>query len=224
MRSTRTNWALVAAASAVAVMLLSGCGAPTIQPPADTAGETSGHETSSATTEGDTEPSRGRDPDSGGGDSGDGGWGRTGSGRGGLSSPIRIPLPTNQVSGMRFAEAKSSLEAKIAEACGGNQCVGIVRVNDDYAGNDTREECDVIDRVRGGESDVVEVARGGDLVLEVRIRCEDVGGTGTDGTDGTDGTGTDGTDGTAGTDGTDGTGTDGTGTDGTDGASQTGSE
>jgi hypothetical protein len=125
--------------------------------------------------------------------------------RGASASPVRIPLPTNEVSGVRFADAESGLEARIAEACGGDQCVGIVRVNDDHAGNDTREECDVIDRVRDGATGVVEVDRGGDLVLVVRIRCEDVRGTG-GGRDGRDGA-----------DGADGTGREGTGQDGADG-------
>jgi hypothetical protein len=189
--------AFLVAGPAVLVLLLSACGAPTSRSPRSSDAVEESLPTSVAiatatTAVGGAGPPSPRRRDSGPG--------------GGLASPIRVPIGGPDVEGWALPEVEGEIRAAIAEGCGGDQCVGIVRVNDDDPDNDNPLDCDLIQELRGDQtaddgSLFVELPRGGDLVLEVNIRCEDVretGGNGTDGEDGTDGTGEDGTDGAPG--------------------------
>lgn len=96
-----------------------------------------------------------------------------------LPSPVRIPLPADELMGSVVADRRAQLEEEITTACGGDRCIGITTVG---AGepDDGSEPCDTVREVEGvsyvGDelAPYVEVPRGGAMVLVVNVRCEDV--------------------------------------------------
>lgn len=97
-----------------------------------------------------------------------------------VGSPLRIPLPTDELSGRNFASGEADLKIGIAFACGGTQCVSVKKVGESTqlaAG----EECDKVRRVDGFLKDpdppyapYVIVASGGTISVVVNVRCEDL--------------------------------------------------
>jgi hypothetical protein len=97
-----------------------------------------------------------------------------------LPSPIRVPLPTQEVSGAKFTEAVNRLQKPIEEACGGEQCITVERVVEsdfDTTLLDTNS-CDTVRSVVGAEGVFPEqtatVQRGGALRLLVAPSCDGV--------------------------------------------------
>lgn len=96
-----------------------------------------------------------------------------------LASPVRVPLPTNEISGHTVDEAVQLLREKIAIACGGDQCVSIVAADDEDPSNDGDRPCDTVDSAKDTISDgpddagagFVVVPRSGTIVLLVNVRC-----------------------------------------------------
>jgi hypothetical protein len=97
-----------------------------------------------------------------------------------LPSPIKVPLPTNEVIGKRFDEAVALLRGPIAAACGNGQCVTVKRIaNPDFDPVQLTEfTCDrvttVVDAEGVGETQTVSVERGGSLVLAFAPPCTDI--------------------------------------------------
>ena len=96
-----------------------------------------------------------------------------------LPSPIKVPLPTNEVTGRKFEEAVELLRKPIATACGAGQCVTVRRQLDtNFDAPLTTTTCDVVTSVVGAEgvgaTQTVGVERGGSLLLGVSPDCSDV--------------------------------------------------
>ena len=95
-----------------------------------------------------------------------------------LPSPIRVPLPTQNVSGAKFEIAVDRLREPITQACGGQGCITVGRVVDsdfDTTQLDTNS-CDTVRSVVGAEGVFPEqtatVERGGTLQLLVAPSCD----------------------------------------------------
>jgi hypothetical protein len=97
-----------------------------------------------------------------------------------LPSPIRVPLPTQDVSGEKFEIAVDRLREPIKQACGGQGCITVERVVDsDF---DTTlldaKSCDTVRSVVGAEGvgavQTVTVERDGKLQLLVAPSCDSV--------------------------------------------------
>jgi hypothetical protein len=125
-------------------------------------------------------PGGGGGSSDGGGDGGgsSGGAGES-SGPGAIGSPLRIPLPTDELGGFVFADRIGDVQQAIAFVCGGAQCVSVARVGLSTS-LDEGESCDTIRQIQGVQKDPPEflpyvlIAPGGTLTLVVNVRCEDV--------------------------------------------------
>jgi hypothetical protein len=92
------------------------------------------------------------------------------------SSPVRIPLPINTISGHDFASRRGDLEARIRQACGGELCVRMRKVGT-ASTLEEGDRCDIIDTVDDvidSDRPYVEIERGGELTVLVNVRCEDL--------------------------------------------------
>jgi len=96
-----------------------------------------------------------------------------------IASPLRIPLPTDQLQGDVYSSGLPRLKVKIARACGGFQCVSVAKVGDSTA-LEPGQICDTIVDVRDKVFDatvnraIVSVRPGGTITIVVNARCEDV--------------------------------------------------
>jgi len=96
-----------------------------------------------------------------------------------IASPLRIPLPTDQLQGDVYASGLPRLKAKIAGACGGSQCVSVAKVGEGSA-LEVGQLCDTILRVEDKDFDekaneaFVKVLPGGTITIVVNVRCEDL--------------------------------------------------
>lgn len=93
---------------------------------------------------------------------------------------MRVPLPTNEISGHVYADAVALLRPIIAESCGGTQCLTVAKKENGSPEDDLDEPCDRVDSAEntdftddGSGAGTVTVARGGTIYLLVNIPCED---------------------------------------------------
>ncbi|WP_122260528.1 hypothetical protein [Ornithinimicrobium cerasi] len=95
-----------------------------------------------------------------------------------VASPLDIPLPINVLSGSVYADRLGEIEDLVREACGGELCLTIVKKGQ----GSTLFEGDVCDRIDTVEGTVFDdagqghltVDPGGEFVVLVNVRCEDV--------------------------------------------------
>lgn len=93
-----------------------------------------------------------------------------------LPSPLRIPLPTDELFGRPTDSAVADLTAAIGTACGGSQCISIVTSLDE---TDDGWPCGSVRRIEGvqredtaeGTLSFVEVERGGTITLVLSGPC-----------------------------------------------------
>jgi hypothetical protein len=94
-----------------------------------------------------------------------------------IGSPLRIPLPLDELQGRDFVSGSSDLRAGIARECGGTQCVSVTKVGESTVLPEGAD-CDTILFVQDADPDTsppfVDVARGGTITVVVNVRCEDV--------------------------------------------------
>lgn len=102
-----------------------------------------------------------------------------------VTSPLRIPLPIDELMGREYSSGLADLLGGIAFACGGEQCVSVEKVSDGSGiDDDGWDRCDTITEVVGTQlEDVpdeagnfrpyVEVERGGTITVLVNAFCED---------------------------------------------------
>ena len=87
---------------------------------------------------------------------------------------MRVPLPTNTISGSSFAAAVATLTPIIKKACGGDLCLTVVKQDDGPPDPDPDAPCDIVgNAAKAADDNSVTLARGADLVLLVNIPCED---------------------------------------------------
>lgn len=97
---------------------------------------------------------------------------------GGIGSPLRIPLPLDELRGRDFASGLADLQLGIASACGGEQCVTVQKTGERTELTEG-EACDTVSFVEGAQSDpdtfepFVQVEEGGTVTVVVNVRCED---------------------------------------------------
>ncbi|MFF2276169.1 hypothetical protein [Agromyces sp. NPDC058126] len=89
-------------------------------------------------------------------------------------------MPTDELMGMNFASGLADLQSGISSACGGAQCVSVTKVGLSLELEDGTV-CDTIREVEGSvlnpppESGAyVDVPAGGNIVVFVNVRCEDL--------------------------------------------------
>ena len=94
-------------------------------------------------------------------------------------SPLRIPLPTDELLGRLLPDAEAQLKGLIADACGGDQCISL-RIEPQGSMDPTgRTGCatrvvrvpDIVTDFETGQR-VLYVARGGVITLVVELRCD----------------------------------------------------
>ena len=96
-----------------------------------------------------------------------------------IVSPLRIPLPTDELMGRPYPSGLEDLKTGIGFACGGTQCVSVLKVGESLV-LESDQSCDTIRRVQGAGRDAethrpfVDVPSGGTIVVVVNVRCEDV--------------------------------------------------
>lgn len=98
----------------------------------------------------------------------------------GRPSPVRVPLPLDELQGRVFASGLADLRIGIARACGGNQCVSVVRSADSGPDGDERP-CDTIVKVAGAlrtadGQPFVDTVRGSRITVLVNLDCSEVPG------------------------------------------------
>jgi len=93
-------------------------------------------------------------------------------------SPLRIPLPTDELMGRGYASGLEDLQRGIAFACGGTSCVTVIKVGESLQ-LEPGQTCDTVRRVQGAGRDpdthlpFVDTPVGGTIVVVVNVRCED---------------------------------------------------
>jgi hypothetical protein len=101
--------------------------------------------------------------------------GRSGGG-GGVGSPLRIPLPTNELNGELLAKAKKELTKRIKKACKGSLCIRITTVPSgslESNGRNCKVRVSEVPNTRWeGKYPVLYVERGGTIKLIVSLECE----------------------------------------------------
>jgi len=102
-----------------------------------------------------------------------------------LASPVRVPLPTNEIAGHVYSEAADLLRSNIRDACGGTQCVDVAKKANSNPDDDLDDPCDLVDSAEnteytddGSGVGTVTVPRDGTIYLLVNIPCEDRPATG----------------------------------------------
>jgi hypothetical protein len=97
-----------------------------------------------------------------------------------LPSPIRVPLPTDELTKYRFSAAVDQLRKPIDEACGGVQRITVESVVDtDFDVSQlTVDSCEKVQSVVDAEgvfpNQTITVERGGILQLRVAPSCDSV--------------------------------------------------
>lgn len=91
---------------------------------------------------------------------------------GSVASPLRIPLPVDELMGRPLPSSRSQLQAVIREVCGGAPCIGVTVVDESGLPPIDPEECLRVQRVVGivrpsEGAPFVDAVRGGTIVLLV---------------------------------------------------------
>ncbi|GIF73042.1 hypothetical protein [Asanoa siamensis] len=105
-------------------------------------------------------------------------------GPGAAGSPLRIPLPTDELLGRELSDAQRQLRQLIAAACGGDQCISLAVTADGSLDPDGRTGCTTHvrnvpgttaeDTGQGWSIPVLYVPRGGTITLVVELWCDEV--------------------------------------------------